>query len=130
MNIIEQWGSGIPKIINEVSNYGLRQPEFLDMESALRINIYRNQNQNYELKTDTNSFVVEANCATNATNLSSEELTVLELVQEKDDITQKQLHEQTGISLGTIKRILPRLQEKGMLKRIGNLRKGKWKVIK
>jgi predicted HTH transcriptional regulator len=144
MNIIEQWGSGIPKIINEVSNYGLRQPEFLDMESALRINIYRNQNQNYELKTDTNSFVVETNCATNetnsetnetdcatnATNLSSEELTVLELVQEKDDITQKQLHEQTGISLGTIKRILPRLQEKGVLKRIGNLRKGKWKVIK
>lgn len=40
MNIIEQWGSGIPKIITEVSDYGLREPEFIDMESALRVNIY------------------------------------------------------------------------------------------
>jgi ATP-dependent DNA helicase RecG len=73
---------------------------------------------------------MESVLQTNSTNLSSEELFVLELVQEKDDITQKQLHEQTGISLGTIKRIFPRLQEKGVLKRIENLRTGKWKVIK
>ena len=43
---------------------------------------------------------------------------------------QQALHNQTGITIGTIKRILPRLQEKGVLMREGNRRSGNWKAIK
>jgi predicted HTH transcriptional regulator len=52
MNIIEQWGSGIPRLMEEVSEYGLKEPEFIDMESALRINIYRNPGQNVTMEQD------------------------------------------------------------------------------
>ncbi|MEQ2371280.1 hypothetical protein WMO28_10065 [Blautia sp. CLA-JM-H16] len=38
------------------------------------------------------------------------------------------MHEQLGISLGTIKRILPRLQKKGILVREGGKRFGKWVI--
>ena len=41
MNLIEAWGSGIPKLMIAMQEYGLREPEFIDMEIAFRINLYR-----------------------------------------------------------------------------------------
>ncbi len=41
MNLIEQWGSGIPKILTQIKEYGLPEVEFIDMENALRVNMYR-----------------------------------------------------------------------------------------
>lgn len=43
MNLIEHWGSGIPRIIGKVKKAGLREPEFIGGEVDLRINIYRGQ---------------------------------------------------------------------------------------
>lgn len=63
-------------------------------------------------------------------NFSEEELMILHMVRENAFITQKELHEKTGISLGTVKRILPRLQEKGILIRNGGKRFGKWIITK
>ncbi|CVI72350.1 hypothetical protein BN3660_02563 [Eubacteriaceae bacterium CHKCI004] len=44
MNLIEGWGTGIPRLMQEMKEYGLSEPEFLDMEIALRINLYRSVN--------------------------------------------------------------------------------------
>ena len=44
MNLVEAWGSGIPKLMQAMKEYGLREPEFIDMEVAFRINLYRGQN--------------------------------------------------------------------------------------
>lgn len=70
--------------------------------------------------------------ATNATNLSTSlsdnEQSVLNAIRSNPKITQKQLQEATGITLGTIKRLLPKLQEKEKLERVGNRRSGQWKV--
>ena len=41
MNLIEQWGSGIPKILAQTKEYGLPEVEFIDMGIALRVNMYR-----------------------------------------------------------------------------------------
>ena len=43
MNLIEHWGSGLPRIIGKVKAAGLREPEFIGGEVDLRINIYRGQ---------------------------------------------------------------------------------------
>ena len=43
--IIEAWGSGIPKLMQAMKAYGLREPEFIDMDVAFRINLYRGQNE-------------------------------------------------------------------------------------
>ncbi|WP_292210059.1 hypothetical protein [Butyrivibrio sp.] len=34
-------GSGIPKILAQTKEYGLPEVEFIDMENALRVNMYR-----------------------------------------------------------------------------------------
>ena len=41
VNIIEKWGSGIPRIMNEIREYGLQEPEFIIFENDFRVNIYR-----------------------------------------------------------------------------------------
>ena len=58
MNLIEHWGSGIPRIIGKVKAAGLREPEFIGGEVDLRINIYRGQD-------DTNNAIINANNAKN-----------------------------------------------------------------
>ncbi|MEG0094204.1 MAG: helix-turn-helix domain-containing protein [Erysipelotrichaceae bacterium] len=52
----------------------------------------------------------------------------MKAIQIKSDATQKEMQAMTGITLGTIKRILPRLQVKGLIERIGNRRFGKWQI--
>ncbi len=76
MNLIEHWGSGIPRIIARVKAAGLREPEFLGGDVDLRINIYRSLNEADSAvinatnnANDTENGVNEANNATiNATN--------------------------------------------------------------
>lgn len=41
MNLIEGWGTGIPRLFREMKEYGLSEPEIIDMDIALRINLYR-----------------------------------------------------------------------------------------
>lgn len=45
MNLIEGWGTGIPRLIRHMEEHNLKEPEFIDMEIALRINLYRNQSE-------------------------------------------------------------------------------------
>ena len=49
MNLIEHWGSGIPRIIDKIKAAGLREPEFIGGEVDLRINIYRGQVKTIDL---------------------------------------------------------------------------------
>ena len=41
MNMMEGWGIGIPRLLKDMEAYGLREPEFIDMDSAFRVNLYR-----------------------------------------------------------------------------------------
>ena len=41
MGIIEQWGTGIQRMIQGCREYGVREPEFVDMGDAFRVNFYR-----------------------------------------------------------------------------------------
>ena len=49
MNLIEHWGSGIPRIIDKVKAAGLQEPEFIGGEVDLRINIYRGQDASNDI---------------------------------------------------------------------------------
>ena len=52
MNLVEAWGSGIPKLMQAMKDYELREPEFIDMEVAFRVNLYRNQFSINDTKND------------------------------------------------------------------------------
>ena len=114
MNLIEKWGSGFPRILRDCRDYGLREPEILDFDGDLRVNLYRKTDQ-----TGTNLSV----------KLNDKEEAILAYIQKKPDSTQSEIAMATSLSLGTIKYHTKKLQEKGCLKRMGTHRKGYWSVI-
>ena len=127
MNIVEAWGSGIPKMFREAKEYGLREPELIDMGSDFRINLYRKKaaiDQNGVIdpkERDTNDTKVEPN--------DTNEEAILRILRTDPKVTQKDVVEMLGISLATVKRLMNSLQKAGKIKRKGSNRSGSWLVI-
>lgn len=48
MELIEEWGTGIRRIVKRAKEYGLPEPEFLEIGDTFRVNLYRRDH----LKTD------------------------------------------------------------------------------
>lgn len=114
MNLIEHWGSGIPRIISKVKAAGLQEPEFIGGEVDLRINIYRGQVRDNDQKNDLNK---------SKANLETQ---LIELIIRNPEMTHKMLSEELSVSAATIKRALTKLRQEGKVIRKGSNRKGKW----
>ncbi len=132
MNVVEAWGSGIPKMFREAEEYGLAEPELIDMGSDFRVNLYRKAavvDQNGVIDPKGHDTKNETNDTKNETNDTKNETLLLKLIQEDPTITQKELKEKMQISLITVKRIMNELQNKGRIQRIGSNRSGKWSIL-
>ena len=122
MKIIEKWGSGIPRILLECSEYGLPEPEFIDFDGDFRVNLYRQLPEKDWSHTD------DTKHDTNDT-LSENDTKILNLIRENPSITQAELREKLQVSIVTVKRLMADLQKRGLIERQGSSRKGKWIII-
>ena len=123
MNMIEEWGSGIPKLMREMKEYGLREPEFIDLEIGFRVNLYRNrgdagvagskinastEKQNTSIETgnnDTKTSMTPTNCSTEnfcAGNAgfcaNTENSTEPDNTSQKDDRTSAEAYSETELN--------------------------------
>ena len=149
MNLIEHWGSGIPRIIDKVKSAGLRDPEFIGGEVDLRINIYREQNNAISIKngvdTEKNGIDGVKNGTDGVKNgiengvdevlytdkdLSDHIQKLLKIITKYPTETQAQYAEKLGVSKRTISRIFSELKEQGILEQQGTRRKAKWIISK
>ena len=138
MNLIEHWGSGIPRIIDKVKAAGLRESEFIGGEVDLCINIYRGQVDTNNAKINANDAKNDVNYIENGTSgakipLSKEQMQVerlLQVIEKIPSATQAYYAEQIGVSKRTVSRMFVSLQEKGVLKQNGTRRKSNWLIIK
>lgn len=138
MNLIEHWGSGIPRIIDKVKASGLQEPEFIGGEVDLRINIYRGQvdtNNANSTKNGANGVKCGADDGTNGTEVSlNKEQTqiekLLQIIEKNPSATQAYYAEEIGVSKRTVSRMFVSLQEKGILVQSGTKRKANWTVIR
>lgn len=122
MKIIEKWGSGIPRILRECSEYGLPEPEFIDFDGDFRVNMYRQLPEKDWSHTDDTKH--DTNDA-----LSENDTKILNLIRENPSITQAELREKLQVSIATVKRLMADLQKRGLIERQGSSRKGKWIII-
>lgn len=60
--------------------------------------------------------------------LSQEEAEILDRVKKNPHLTQSQIQREMGISLRSVKRVMSRLQQRGILVREGNNRSGSWMI--
>lgn len=129
MNLIEKWGSGFPRIFRDCRNYGLQEPEIIDFDDDLRVNLYRITDQTSDQTKKTDQTPKTDQTGTNMpVKLNEKERVILSYLQKKPDGTQHEIAEATSLSLSTIKYYMKKLQEKGCLQRMGTHRKGYWVV--
>ena len=123
MNLIEHWGSGIPRIIEKVKAAGLREPEFIGGEVDLRINIYRGQVESAGKVPESDLNDLKNDPKRNANDLKTK---MIALIHEKPELTYAEFATRLSVSTVTIKRNLAKLQEEGLVVRERSKRKGKW----
>lgn len=142
MNLIEHWGSGIPRIIGKVKKAGLREPEFIGGEVDLRINIYRGQIKD---NSDFNCDLNDLNAPNSAGKLpdsgdevpnsgnkvpdntiklpdSEQEQLIYKYVLENESITTNKVMEILNVKQRRSRAILQSMIEKGWLKKTGAAR--------
>lgn len=148
MNVVEAWGSGIPKMFREAEEYGLAEPELIDMGSDFRVNLYRkaavvDQNgvvdpKGYDTKNETNDTKIETNDATQSTTqttqenilkFTEEDKHILALVHDNPAFTQKELAMELGWTVDRVKYYLNKMKKQQIIKRVGSSHKGYWMFL-
>ena len=115
-------------MFREAKEYGLREPELIDMGSDFRINLYRK-----DAATDQNGVIDPKERDTNDTKVEpndTNEEAILRILRTDPKVTQKDVVEMLGISLATVKRLMNSLQKAGKIKRKGSNRSGSWVVTR
>lgn len=155
MRLMEKWGSGIPRVVQEVCDEGLAVPIFEGGEVDVVVSIYRKG-----METHTETFATDAtdNAAKDGCNVNNitakieerlggnggkvggnggintdesvgYEADIIRYVRLHPNATQKSINTATKVPLRTIQRTMSQLQKKGILIREGSRRLGQWKVI-
>jgi len=100
LGLIEQWGSGIQRMIEICEEMGLPSPEFLEFGGQFRVTIYLLPKQDMVLD-DTNQFIVDI------------------LSKNKKGLSVKDIAAKVGLSTRTIRNRLKKLGEMGIVTAIG-----------
>jgi len=116
MRIIEEWGSGIPRMFDEFSRYGLAEPELVDMDGDFRVNFYRGS-------------VTQKVTDKVTDKLTEREMSVIRLIKSNPKITTTSMSTELGKSRKTISAIIKSLKDKNIIEREGSDRYGIW-IIK
>ena len=103
MGLIEAWGTGIPRMIKECREYGLREPVFEELGDSIRVTIFR-ENEELEIRKRAENIQNTGNKYQYMNNINSENLTsvVKEQTVEYEEQnhcfnTEKQLFDAPGL---------------------------------
>ena len=124
--MIEAWGSGIPKLMEAMREYGLREPEFRDMEIGFRINLYRYTEDVLEDATQSTTQVTQG---TTQVRLSEEDKAILVVIKEQHNITQKEIAAKLDWKVDRVKYYLNKMKRRNIVKRVGTSQKGYWEIL-
>ena len=139
----DQLGSGVRNLFKYTKYYSGKEPEFVEGDIfKIIVPLDDAYSYDYESKDKQNETVAESNESKVATKeskvatkeskvdyeLNENEKKILDVLEKYPQSTQKEICEKTQIPLWLIKRILPDLQEKGILVRSGGKRFGIWKI--
>ena len=103
MGLIEEWGTGLGRILCQAESYHLKTPDFIEMDTAFRVNLYR-------------------------VNDSKTREKILLLIQENPVITIAELAEKLKLTVKGVEWQLSKLKNEGAIIRIGADKGGKWEV--
>jgi len=124
--LIESWGRGTLKIINECKAKGLPEPKFVGEQGGFSVTFKKGKvhgEAGDERSKATHKTTQEATQETTQEKIMS-------LLQDNPRLTRNQLAEQIGITPDGIKYHLDQLRKTGKIRHKGATKKGYWEVIK
>ncbi|MDR1404981.1 MAG: putative DNA binding domain-containing protein [Candidatus Methanoplasma sp.] len=116
---IEQWGTGINKIIRLCRESGLAVPEFREEGTYFRVILHRPKPQDYISH-------LKGNARTNTVTLTKNEARVYELISRGEFVNRSDAAEALDISESSVSRAIRSLRDKGAITRIGTRKNGTW----
>ena len=122
MKIIESWGTGIKRMFSSCKEYGVREPELLEIGDSFRVNLYRpsyNEVHQSSLKNSPKSSLKDVN---------QTQKKILDMIQENPKITQNAMAEKLDITPRAVKKNMKELVGNGLVERVGSARMGYWKA--
>jgi len=114
--LIERYGSGVKKVIDQFKAYGLNEPSFQESAGGIEVVAHSEANKKVTAK------------VTNKVTVNQRK--ILKFIKKDKFITTKELSKFIGISDRKIKENISKLKTKGLLKRIGPAKGGHWEVMK
>ena len=133
VNIIEKWGSGIPRIMNEIREYGLQEPEFIIFENDFRVNIYRkNYNTTQSTQGSTQNRInttqdISKKEKLDVKNLTETDKTIINTIINNPEMSQKQIADNLNWTVNKVKYYMKKFKQKNILRYEGTSQNGKFR---
>ena len=119
MKIIEKWGTGIPRILRECKEYGLKKPELIDFDGDFRVNMYRREEKSKTTQTTTQTTI----------KLTKNDHEILQVIQNNPALSQKEIAMELGWTVDRVKYYLNKMKKQEAIRRIGSSHKGYWELL-
>ena len=127
--LIEKWGGGTLEIARSCVKAGLPAPMFKEDQGALWVTFPHKTNSEKIKALPKTKEYTEKYTEKYTENLSRSEIAVLRLAGEDAHITQTEMAGKVDLSLQAIKKIVAKLKNKKLLRRIGPDKGGHWEVL-
>ena len=134
VNIIEKWGSGIPRIMNEIREYGLQEPEFIIFENDFRVSVYRkNYNTTQSTQGSTQNRInttqdISKKEKLDVKNLTETDKTIINTIINNPEMSQKQIADNLNWTVNKVKYYMKKFKQKNILRYEGTSQNGKWEI--
>lgn len=122
MRIIESWGTGIKRMFSSCREYGIREPELLEIGDSFRVNLYRPSYSEVHQSSPKSSL------KSSPKGLNQTQQRIIEMILNDPKVTQKEMAEELNITVRAVKKSIKEMQEKSILERIGGARGGYWRL--
>lgn len=142
IGLIEAWGTGLQRIQNAAEEYGLPEPEFIEMPESFRVNLYRKPLPTQSIGETSvehrwNVGDVTVNVGKNVgdvgdnvgDNVGDAKATVLRIITENNEASAAGIAKTMSVTQRTVERYIKELREEGHLVRHGSARGGYWEVV-
>lgn len=122
MKIIESWGTGIKRMFSSCREYGIREPELLEIGDSFRVNLYR---PSYSVVHQSS---LKSSPKSSPKGVNQTQQRIIEMILDNPKVTQKEMAEELNITIRAVKKSIKEMQEKNILERIGSARGGYWRL--
>ncbi len=131
MRIIESWGTGIKRMFSSCREYGIRDPELLEIGDSFRVNLYRpsysgNDAQSSPKSSPKSSSKSSSKSSPNGLNATQQK--IMQMIRKNSRITQAEMAEIIKISRRAVQKNIKELVDQGIIIHEGSTRNGYWKI--